>query len=242
MYISNPDFGIQIKAGTVGYAWLSMIEAILKEGQVSYDEGRERLALQSIRLKASVQNPNDPIFNTYASAENIESMRKLVFNKPEMFDFDVVPSFSPGAKSYHQRIVEGGMIDFVVKRLSYIPESKKAVIVFPTYEDYKQVLDNQKDDYLPCLVAFQTRLLEKEDHYLQNNIFFMRSWDAFQKAPGNLVTMTMLSEIIAERLQGNLDKKIKLGSLDGLVTDAHIYEETIEEAKAVVNATKVTAA
>ncbi|MBU4502367.1 MAG: hypothetical protein KKA79_07245 [Nanoarchaeota archaeon] len=238
MYTNDRDFGIQIKGETIGEAWLSMVEAILKKGEAGFDEGRRRRALQNIRLKVSKQESDDSILNEYANKNCIEHMKKLVFESHEMFDFDIIPSFSPGAKSYHQRMVEGKMMDFVVKRLSYIPESKKAVIVFPTYEDYKQVLSNQKDDYLPCLVTFQTRLLGKENYYLQNNIFFMRSCDAFQKAPGNLVTMAMLSEKIAERLTKNLKKKVKLGSLDGLITDAHIYEETIKDAEAAVSAAK----
>ncbi|MBU1043895.1 MAG: hypothetical protein KJ915_05800 [Candidatus Omnitrophica bacterium] len=238
MYINDNNFGVQINANSIGEAWVSMVEAIINEGSASYDEERKRTALQNLRLKVNQQNSSDPIFEQFANKENLNHMKNLMFNKAEMFDFDVVPSFSKGAKSYYQRITEGKMFDFVIKRLSYIPESKKAVMVFPTYEDYKQVLENQKDDYLPCLVAFQTRLLKmSDDYYIQNNIFFMRSWDAFQKAPGNLLTMVMLSEKISRGLSLALGKEVKLGSLDGLITDAHIYEETIEDAKNLLKTT-----
>ncbi len=234
MYINDPNFGIQIHNSSIGAAWLDMTAAILQHGTVSYDEDRKRLAVQNIRLKVIKQVSEDPLFEKYADTQNIEHMKELVFNKAEMFDFDVVPSFSPGAKSYYQRIVEGKMFDFVIKRLSLIPESKKAIMIFPTYEDYTQVLNNQRDDYLPCLIAYQTRLLEKENYYIQNNVFFMRSWDAFQKAPGNLTTMVMLSEKIAKKLTKILGKEIRLGCLDGLITDAHIYEETLGNARKTI--------
>ena len=34
------------------------------------------------------------------------------------------------------------MVDFVIQRLTKIPGSKKAVMVFPTYEDYEAVLSS----------------------------------------------------------------------------------------------------
>jgi len=238
MYINDQNFGIQVHADIVGEAWISMIEAILKHGDKTSDEGRSRLSIQNIRLKVAKQQVDDPIFLKYANQKNIQHMKELMFSKSEMFDFDVVPSFSSGSKSYHHRIVEGKMYDFVIKRLSFIPERKKAVMVFPTYEDYEQVINNQNDDYLPCLVAFQTRLIENGDGYLQNNTFFMRSWDAFQKAPGNISTMVMLSKMIAEELSKKLNKKIELNSLDGFITDAHIYQETIEEAQKTLDSYK----
>lgn len=73
------------------------------------------------------------------------------------------------------------MIEFVIERLSLIPESKKAVVVFPTYEDYAAVMRNHRDDYLPCLVSIQFRLLPDGKDYVFHTTFYSRSMDAWQK-------------------------------------------------------------
>ncbi|MEA3378882.1 MAG: thymidylate synthase [Nanoarchaeota archaeon] len=130
------------------------------------------------------------------------------------------------------------MIDFVVKRLSMFPESKKAVIVFPNNKDYQAVLAAPKDDYLPCIVSVQFRLLNHGKGFIMNTIFHARSIDAFQKSHGNITAIALLSEEVAKRLEKNLGKPVKVGPLNGMITDAHIYDETIEEAKKVLKAFK----
>jgi thymidylate synthase len=67
-----------------------------------------------------------------------------------------------------------------------------------------------------------------------NTIFNARSIDAYQKAGGNIVAISLLSQEVAKRLEENLKTKIWIGSLDGMITDAHIYQETIDEAKEVI--------
>jgi thymidylate synthase len=196
-----------------------------------FDEGRDRVAIQNIRVRAKVQNLNDEMIAKYGKKENVDAIVNLTFNETKMFDIDVKPSFSPGAKSYYQRIVEGRMLDFVVKRLSDIPESKKAVIVFPTYEDYAAVLAQPKDDYLPCLVSVQFRLIPESEGYILESTFYARSMDIYQKGYGNFVSMVMLSDYVAKKLSENLKTSIRLGMLDGLIADVHIYEELIEEAR-----------
>ena len=149
-----------------------------------------------------------------------------------MYDFDVNPSFSKGSKSYYARLEEGKMMDYVVERLSLIPESKKAVISFIHWDDYSAVLANPKNDYLPCITTIQFRLIENDnDGFKMNTIFTARSMDIFQKGVGNLIAIATMSEKIAERLEKNLNKKIEIRSLDGMITDAHIYTENIYDAQ-----------
>jgi len=154
-----------------------------------------------------------------------------------MHDFDVVPSFSPGSKSYYARIKDWNMIDFVVKRLSQIPESKKAIMSFIREKDYIQVLDTPKDDYLPCITTIQFRLIKMDSKrgYHMNTIFNARSIDAYQKSGGNFAAMAVLSKEIAKKLEKNLKMPIWLGALDGIIADAHIYNETIKEAEKIIS-------
>ncbi len=52
-----------------------------------------------------------------------------MFNTDTMEDIDVVKSFVVAQKSYHRRIKEGRMIEFVIEPTELHLESKKAVVV-----------------------------------------------------------------------------------------------------------------
>ena len=163
-------------------------------------------------------------------------MRKLAFESDTMTDFDITPSFRNGAKSYKKRIEERRMIDFVVHRLTRIPESKKAVMVFPTYEDYENVKNSPFNDYLPCIVSLQFRLHKiREGEYAINTHFFMRSQDAFQKNISDLVVFADITEVVAKKLEKTLNATIKTGVMDGYITDAHVYKNTYDQAFGVMS-------
>jgi hypothetical protein len=230
-YDITEEFGTQIYAPTIGVMWAGLVKAILDSGDKCYDEGRERIAISNVRVKSGAQNYPDPLIDEYCNDYQLSAMLDLMFEKDEMLDIDVVQSFSPGAKSYCHRMKEGRMAKFVIERLSLIPESKKAVIVFPTYEDYAAVLENHEDDYLPCIVSIQFRLLPKDDGYTMHTTFYSRSMDAWQKGHGNFLSIAMLSDQLREEISNRLDRPIQLGPLDGLICDAHIYEEKYDEAR-----------
>lgn len=227
-------FGYHIDAGSVGEAWLDLLEAIVAHGDKTFDEGRARLSLQNVRIRLSDFRLPDPLIEKYGDKEKIDGIVYLTFKGEEMYDFDVVPSFSPGARSYYARIKEGRMDEYVVKRLTNIPESKKGVISFIHWDDYKAVLDTPFDDYLPCILTVQLRMLERGDGYVLNTIFNARSLDAFQKGNGNLIAIGMLAGRIARRLEENLGKSVEIGSIDGLVTDAHVYDECLADARHIL--------
>ncbi|MEK7523109.1 MAG: thymidylate synthase [Patescibacteria group bacterium] len=231
MYVKLEPFGVCVYGERIGSTWLSLVESILKNGEETTDEGRRRISLQNIRIRSSYQNTTDPIIEKYANKKNIQKILDLTFKESEMYDFDVNPSFSRGSKSYYARIEEGKMIDYVVERLSLIPESKKAVMSFIHWDDYKAVLANPKDDYLPCVTTIQFRLLENDGSFKMNVVFTARSMDVYQKGVGNFIAIATMSKNIAERLEKNLIKKIDIGSLDGIITDAHIYTENIYDAQ-----------
>ncbi len=231
MYLKLDPFGVQIYGKTLGDAWLSLVAAIIKHGDTCYDEKRKRIALQNVRIKINRHSLSDKLIEKLGDKNNLKEIINLTFKDKKMRDCDVVPSFRIGAKSYHQRIKEGQMDEFVIKRLCLIPESKKAVMVFPTWQDYKAVLKNPWDDYLPCVVALQFRLVETKQGWKMNTVFFCRSIDSFQKFHGNLVAISMLSHKIMNALHKKLKRKITMNSIDGFNTDAHIYEENIKAAK-----------
>lgn len=230
----SDKFGYQIHGKTIGEMWIALVETVLSQGEKCFDEGRERLAVSNVRVKSSALNFPDDIIEKHANGAQLKAMIDFMFDRDVIEDVDVVKSFRAGAKSYSQRIKDGQMIDFVIERLSLIPESKKAVIVFPTYDDYAAVRKNHRDDYLPCIVSIQFRLKPQADGYLLNTTFYSRSMDTWQKGHGNFLSIAMLSEHVAQEISARLRKEIRLGSLDGMIADGHIYKEKYEEASAHV--------
>lgn len=231
-------FGYHVYADSVGGAWISLIEAVVGNGEQAFDEGRRRLCLQNVRIRVDKPKISDKLIEKYGDKANIDCIIGLTFNKETMRDCDVCPSFSPGPKSYYARIKEGEMDTYVVERLAKIPESKKAVISFIKWDDYKAVLKNPYDDYLPCIVSIQFRLFEKKNKYSLSVLFNARSIDVYQKSNGNMIAITMLANKIAITLTERLNKKVELDILEGMITDAHIYQECFNDAKKLINSYK----
>lgn len=104
MYVKLEPFGVCVYGERIGSTWLSLLESILKNGEESTDEGRRRMSLQNIRIRSSYQYITDPIIEKYANKKNIQKILDLTFKEPEMYDFDINPSFSKGSKSYYAGI------------------------------------------------------------------------------------------------------------------------------------------
>lgn len=229
------DVGYAVHGSTIGQTWLGMVETVLKNGKFELDENRGRFAVTNLHFSSAMTVTEDPLIKEYGDEKKIAAMKRVVFESDEMVDFDITPSFRNGAKSYKKRLEEGDLIDFVVGRLTKIPESKKAVMVFPTYEDYEAVKNSPWNDYLPCIVALQFRVAKNAHKETCLNLtLFMRSWDTFQKGAGDFTVICMIADIVRKKLEENLKIEIKPGRLDGLVTDVHIYENTYEQAQDVL--------
>lgn len=228
------NVGYAVYGKTLGETWLQMVETILKNGNFELDENRGRFAVKNLRFASETTDLNDELIDKYGDQKKIDAMKSVVFKSDTMVDFDITPSFRNGAKSYKKRLEEGRMIEFVVNRLAKIPESKKAVMVFPTYEDYDAVTNSPWNDYLPCITALQFRVAKRRGETCLDLTLFMRSWDGFQKGAGDMIVVSMLADIVRKQLEEKLDVTIVPGRLDGLVTDVHIYENTYENAQQVI--------
>ena len=235
MYQFIEPFGHHVSGNTIGETWLSLVKAVIDYGDTTYDEKRKRFSIQNVLYQIESYSLLDDLLDQYANKKNIDALIYLTFKGEKMYDFDVVPSFSPGAKSYYTRLKEGRMMEYVVKRLGSIPESKKGVMSFIQWSDYNAILDTPHDDYLPCHTTIQFRLIEKAKRYQLNVISHFRSIDAFQKSCGDFVVTAMLAHEVARRLKAELGKPIVFGPMTGLITDAHIYGECMDDARQIIN-------
>jgi thymidylate synthase len=222
-----------VSENSLGRVWIKLVNVVINEGEWTFDENRRRLSIQNVLVRSSSQSIPDPILQQYANQRNINEILNLTFKEEVMWDFDVKPSFSRGSKSYCARLKDWQMLEFVIARLTEIPESKKAVMSFIRQEDYEKVLKHPRDDYLPCITTIQFRLIPDGDGFQLNTVFSARSIDAYQKAAGNLVAISMLSHEVADRLTENLHTGVFPSLLNGLITDVHIYEETLEDAQRI---------
>lgn len=229
MYKNITPFGFHVYDDSLGKAWIDLVSLVYLDGEISYDEKRERKAVQNIHLKVRYPLVPDVLIETYGNKENLNSIIQMTFEQDKMVDIDITPSFRIGAKSYFARLKDGDFINFIVERLSRIPESKKAVIVFPNLEDYKKILENHNDDYLPCLVSLQFRLIKNAEGYSMNTFANFRSLDVFQKAHGNLIAIGMLIEKVKMELEKRLNTKISISFLEAFIVDGHIYSDTLND-------------
>ncbi len=55
------------------------------------------------------------------------------------------------------------------------------------------------------------------------------------KGHGNFVALAKMTELLAERISANVGVSVSTGYLDGLIVDAHIYENTLEEAREMLD-------
>lgn len=234
----SEEIGYNFYNTSIGGLWIDIIKEINEKGQITYDEKRERKSLQNVRvrIKSKDYSKNDKIVERFCDKSNIDSIIYLTFEGEEMYDFDIIPSFRAGSQSYHGRIKEGRMLEYVTKRLTEIPESKKAVISFINWKDYTAVLDTPYDDYLPCILTIHFRIFEeKKNYYLMNINFNARSLDIFQKGVGNIIAISMLGKKVAEILTKNLSKEVRINLLDGFISDIHIYSENYLETQSVLD-------
>ena len=233
MYKYHEPFGHHVSGKSIGETWISLVDSVLAHGDLTFDEKRERRSIQNVVYQIDSFSLPDPILSRHANAKNIEALKHLTFVGDRMFDFDVRPSFSPGARSYHARITQSRMLEYVIKRLTAIPESKKAVMSFIHWDDYKAVLDTPFDDYLPCHTTIQFRLVPDNENWKLNVISHFRSIDAFQKSCGDFVVTAMLAEKVRDGLAPKLGK-VTFGTMMGVITDAHVYKECYQEAAGVL--------
>ena len=123
----------------------------------------------------------------------------------------------PGAEGINQ-------INIVIDKLVKQPFSRQAQMI-----TWMPFMDNDIFDP-PCLQSLWYRLSETDDYYYLNCNVRFRSNDSWGAYFMNSFGMTMFNrEVIADKLQERLDKKVLLGRMNWQADSFHIYGKDHKE-------------
>lgn len=196
--------GLQIRAETIGEAWLAVAGQILEEGaESSYDAAPVR-ELERVTLTVARPKSADPI------VDELGDPQRLAWMHANFTDHALVAALGD-ARSYASRLydyAESGrdQVQWVIDRLLADPSSRSATIT-----TFEPLLDST---YIPCVSLL--------DFWISDGLLvaavYAHSIDFGAKGYGNLVELAHLMERVAAGV------KLEVGQLDFIVKSAHIYE------------------
>ncbi len=133
--------------------------------------------------------------------------------------------------TYHERLftypaceAKLDQIDYIVKKLSQVPYSRRAQAITWSVD-----LDPPVDD-APCLQRAWCRIVGEEELTLNMNTHW-RSRDGYKAAFMNIFAITDLQKLIAQRISQNLGREIKVGRYVDISDSFHIYGSYYDEFK-----------
>lgn len=199
---------VVFEKGTLGEAWISAMDIIMKQGDDIFDE---TVQLKEIRnLYVSIQNvsKDDPVLIQYADHDRIELMRKKYSTCGLVGDYKV----DYGSYIYNNNGVN--QIDWIINRIHNKPETKSATIT----------LHRPGEDMLACLsmIDFKYR-----NGLLEMNVVY-RSQNVFWSQPGNMLALRQIQSDVASALNYNV------GKINLIVLSAHIYKSDFEKVRYIL--------
>jgi len=133
--------------------------------------------------------------------------------------------------TYHERLFtykagdeKINQIDYIVKKLSEVPYSRRAQAI-TWYVGIDPPVDNA-----PCLQRVWCRIIGEDDLTLNMNTHW-RSRDGYKAAFMNIFVLTYLQKNIAERISQNLGREVKVGRYVDIADSFHIYGSYYEDFK-----------
>lgn len=208
--------GTQIRADTVGEAWVTVARGILESGSESSYDSMPILEIQRVTLTVAHPRSVDPI------VEKLGDPQRLAWMHANFTDHSLVAALGD-ARSYASRLydyAESGrdQVQWVVDRLKTDPLSRSATIT-----TFEPLLDTT---YIPCVSLLDFWLKDGK----LSSIVYAHSIDFGAKGYGNLVELAHLMERIATGLDA------QVGQLDFVIKSAHIYEPDLEVMREAVRA------
>src|SRR3989344_2097818 len=206
----------KVRAKTVGFAWLAILSKIMKFGHIKQSH-HSKLQRELLNVIAVITD-EDP--------ENIKWHDFFNFTRKELEDYYpqvLTPNKIPGINyTYGQRLMDHDSIDqikSVIEKLKKEPFTRRAIAV--TWDVGKDVYNENA----PCLDL--VNFIVQDDRLFMNAYF--RSHDVYRGWPQNAFALRKLQKRVSD------ETGIKMGSLTIFSASAHIYEESINEVKEVLD-------
>jgi thymidylate synthase len=205
---------LDIRASTIGEAWLDVAARILSDGRASEYDTLPILEIEQATLTVAHPAADDPIIAKFADPE------RLAWMHANFTDHSLVRELGD-ARSYASRLFDyagsgRNQVEWVIDRLRADPTTKSATIT-----TFEPLLDTS---YIPCvsLLDFWMR-----DGALEQ-VVYAHSIDFGSKGYGNLVELAWLQEHIAAELG------VPVGKLVFIIKSAHVYERELSYMSSVL--------
>ena len=202
---------IEIKAKTIGEAWLESCRYILENGKPLKDNNEE--LKESLNLLISIEKPSqqDNIIEKYGDKKLIKWMLSNFLEQKRVPELKNALSYGTRLFNYKGK----DQINWVIEKLRKKPETKAAAITMIMYDD---------EDYIPCVSVIDFKI--REGKLILSAM--CRAIDFGKKVYANLLALHKIQEMVAKEI------KIPVGELVMYNVSAHIYEEDFEKIKKIL--------
>lgn len=187
-----------VEFGTLGEAWLQLVENTLANGTRMGEEGRELLGVQ---VTFPSNNDGDPWLARFGDSKMMEQMEKVFFQDgPNSLGHSYAKLMSgPGNRND---------LEDVIALLRSEPATKRAVVT----------LRGLGNGAVPCLNVIQFLVREG----VLKTLYFARGQDAFKKFYADALCVGKMARKIAAAL------RIPAGEVTGFIGSCHVYDRDLE--------------
>ncbi|MBV8562094.1 MAG: hypothetical protein JOZ56_03295 [Actinobacteria bacterium] len=198
---------IEVRARTLGEAWLETSRRILEGGVDGAYDGLPMRELALVTVAVDEPDENDPLILTLADPDRLAWMHDNFTLPDDVAELGGARSYGAGLRDYGGR----DQMAWVAERLRSDPATRSATIT--TFEPLSDTT------YIPCVSMLDFWRPRGEEVDL---VVYAHSLDFGKKAYGNLVELARLQAEVAAGVGA------PVGSLVVHVKSAHVYEPELE--------------
>lgn len=193
-----------IETQTLGECWLAVSRLILDKGQDARYAGAPIREIANLSLSVAAPDPEDAIILQLGDPAWLDWMHANFYTQKAVAELGNAPSY---AVRFFNYAGEGrDQLEWVASRLGANPQARDAAIT-----TFMPLTDTS---YIPCISLLDFWIPQQALEL----VVYAHSLDFGKKAYGNLVELTCLLKIVAEKLSR------PVGQLVLHVKTAHIYE------------------
>ncbi len=227
---------LKIEAQNLPRAWEKAVLAAWENGEsikTEYDKPEDPPSKDCTMIIVVASPMKEPrIHRAFPGGlEDLEVYRQEV--TLGIHDHWINPAEGKWTYTYHKRLFDyeadgcrANQIDFIIKKLSEVPYSRRAQAI-----TWNVGMDAKTDDP-PCLQRLWFRIsIEPGGKKLLNMNSHWRSRDAFKASFMNMFALTDLQKMVAEEISKRYGEKVGIGRYVDISDSFHIYGSYYEDFK-----------